>query len=101
MHEDIVFALGKLKDPSSTRILGETAVAKHSYLEHDEAFALGTKSIYALKNIGTPEAVRILGDLARNPNEALRKAALGRLKDIAKNGSTEAVRAEASAHLGP
>lgn len=91
-HEDIVFALGKIKDPSSVPVLARTAVAAHPYLEDDEAFALGVKSIYALKNIQTPEAVKVLGDLARSGNEVLADAAKGRLKDLSKNASTESVR---------
>jgi HEAT repeat protein len=98
-HEDVVFALGKIKDPSSVDILARTAVAKHPYLEDDEAFALGTKSIYALKNIQTPEAIEKLGQLARNENDVLRTTAIGRLKDIAKKGESETARAVAQSVL--
>lgn len=84
-HEDIVFALGKIKDPSSVEVLSDTAVAAHPYLENDEFFALGSKSIYALENIQTPEAIKILGGLARNENEILRATARKRLEVISKN----------------
>jgi HEAT repeat protein len=96
-HEDIVFALGKLKAPSSIPALAQSAQARYAYLEDDEAFALGSKSIFALRNIGTPEAIRIIGDLARSDNEVLRKTAIGRLKDLAKNAATEECRSLAAA----
>lgn len=91
-HEDIVFALGKIKDPSSVEPLSKSALVQHPYLENDDAYALGSKCIYALKNIQTPEAIHVLGDLARNENEILRTTAIGRLEDIAKKGESEAAR---------
>jgi hypothetical protein len=102
-HEDIVFALGKLKDPSSVPALAGSATATHPYLEDDEAFALGVKSVYALKSIQTPEAIRILGDLARSGNEVVADAAKGRLKDLSRNAATETARhlaGELAAGLG-
>lgn len=98
-HEDIVFELGKIKDPSSVPVLAQTAVANHKYLENDEAFALGSKSIYALRNIGTPEAVEVLAGLARSPNEILRKTAIGRLKDLAAKHPSESIRRLAASKL--
>lgn len=98
-HEDIVFELGMIKDPSSVPVLAQTAVAKHKYLENDDAFALGSKSIYALRNIGTPEAVEVLADLARSPNEILRKTAIGRLKDLATKNPSESIRSLAASKL--
>ncbi len=98
-HEDIVFQLGKIKDPSSVPVLAQTAIANHKYLENDEAFALGSKSIYALRNIGTPEAVDVLSDLARSPNEILRKTASGRLKDLATKHPSESIRSLAASKL--
>jgi len=83
-HEDVVFALGKLKDPSSTDVLSATAIAEYPYLEDDEAFALGTKSIYALENIGTPEAIRKIGELAKSENAILKATAINRLKNTVK-----------------
>lgn len=94
-HEDIVFALGKLKDPSSVPILARTAEARHPYLEEDEFFALGSKSIYALENIGTVDAVRVLGILAESPNDVLRNTARKRLKNITESGEREDAKAAA------
>jgi len=88
-HEDIVFALGKIQDPASVDTLSRTAVAKYPYLDYDEAFALGTKSIYALWRIRTAEAVAKLGVLARNENEVLRTTARERLADLAEKGAPE------------
>jgi HEAT repeat protein len=98
-HEDIVFALGLIKDPSSVPVLPQTALAKHPYLENDEFFALGSKSIYALENIQTPEAIRVMGELAKNENEVIREIARKRLNAIAENGLTEANKAAAKAIL--
>lgn len=98
-HEDVVFALGKIKDTSSVDILSRTAITNHPYLEDDEASALGTKSIYALKNIQTPEAIAKLGQLARNENDVLKTTAIGRLKDIAKKGDSESTKSAAPSIL--
>lgn len=98
-HEDVVSALADLKDPSSVEILARTAVASHPYLEFDKAFALGTKSIYALWGIQTPEAVAKLGELARNKNRVLKSTAKDRLKDIAKKGTSESAKAAAKQML--
>ncbi len=98
-HEDVVFALGLLKDPTSIEVLAKTALAKHPYLENDEFFALGSKSIYVLRNIGTSEAIQKIGELARNENEVLKSTAIGRLKEIANKGESDALRAEAQSLL--
>ncbi len=98
-HEDIVFALGKLKDPTSVEVLAKTALARHPYLEDDEFFVLGTKSIHALENIQTPEAIRVLGELAMNENEVLRTRAIERLRNLVKNGESEIAKSTAQAAL--
>jgi hypothetical protein len=98
-HEDIVFALGKLKDPSSVDVLAKTVHAKHPYLENDEFFALGSKSIYALENIGTQEAVRVIGTLADDENEILRTTSRKRLKNISEKGLSDASKNAAIAIL--
>jgi hypothetical protein len=38
-HEDIVFALGKLKDPSSTDVLYKTSTAHHAYLDVQDRYS--------------------------------------------------------------
>jgi hypothetical protein len=91
-HEDIVFALGKLKDPSSIEILTQTAQAKYPYTEADEFFVLGTKSLYALRNIGTYEAVLKIAELTRTENNILKSTALGLLSDLAESGESELVK---------
>lgn len=98
-HEDIVFSLGKLKDPSSIPILEQTALAKHAYLENDEFNALGTKSVHALENIQTQEAIEAVGRLGRTGNEVVRSRAVERLKNIRMEGETESAKAAAASLL--
>jgi hypothetical protein len=98
-HEDIVFDLGLLKDPSSVDVLKKTALAKHPYLENDEFFVLGTHSIHALENIQTPEAIGAIGELAKNDNEILSKRAIERLKNIVAKGETESAKSNAKIAL--
>lgn len=55
-HEDVVDALANLKLARSVSVLDRVARARHAYLEFDEAYALGTKCIRALGQIGVAEA---------------------------------------------
>ncbi|HKP96265.1 MAG TPA: hypothetical protein VJ385_10945 [Fibrobacteria bacterium] len=98
-HENVVSGLAKIKDPSSVDVLARTAVAHHAYKEWDKAFALGTKSIYGLWEIQTPEAVAKLGELIGNKNRVLKSTAKELLQDIAKEGNSESARAAARGHL--
>ncbi len=100
-HEDIVSALDELKDPSSVGPLSKTILATYPYLELGDSDSLAKNSIYALKKIGTPEAVQKLGELAQSENAVLRSTATGRLKDLAKKGESDAIRNLAQSYLAP
>jgi hypothetical protein len=78
-HEDAVMALAKVRSPKSVDALFRAAMATHAYLEYDEAFALGVKSIYALGAIATVEAIERLRGLAACGNVVLEREARAEL----------------------
>ena len=67
-HEDLASALQKTKYRPAVDALFKTALSRHDYLEYDEFFGLARKCTWALADIGTPEAVERLRDLARSQN---------------------------------
>lgn len=91
-HEDVIEGLAALKNPASVDALYQAALARHPYLEYDDAFALGTKSIYALGAIETREAVSRLGELLHCGNSILETEAKAQLKRIAKAGRSDSAR---------
>jgi hypothetical protein len=91
-HENVIDGLAKLADPASVDVLYQTALARHPYLEYDEAFALGTKSIHALGAIRTPEAIARLGDLLHSGNEILESKAESQLRRIERADAPDFIR---------
>ena len=81
-HEDIVSTLDYLGDNRSVEALYAAALAKFDYLNFDEAYALAVKAIYALRNIGSPEAIEKLKILSESNNEVIAHNATKRLKEI-------------------
>lgn len=100
-HEDIVFALGKLASPTSINAIYAAAQSHHPYLEdYDGGFQLRSKCIHALRNIGTVEALRRLGELFEKLQEPeLRSKIIRRFQELASEGTPEQVRSEARAAL--
>jgi hypothetical protein len=100
-HEDAVSALGKLASPTSVDPIYEAAQSRHAYLmEYDDGFALRSKAIHALRNIGTPEAVRRLESLFEKLQEPeLRSKIVRRLKELSSEGASEPARSEARVAL--
>jgi glycosyltransferase involved in cell wall biosynthesis len=95
-HEDIVSFLTDFKSPKSVDVLYKAALARHEYLEYDEAFALGVKAIWALFAIKTREAVERLGQLLRCDNPILAANAKERLLAIeGDQAASEAARTAA------
>jgi HEAT repeat protein len=78
-HEDIVNALQELKNPDSIDILYETATKKYSYYLSDSEFPLARKCIWALADIGTPEAKEMLKLLSLHSNQEVASYAKRRI----------------------
>jgi hypothetical protein len=78
-HEDLASALQETKYRPAVDSLFKVALSRPDYLEYDESFALARKSIWALADIGTPEAMERLRDLARSQNTVVAGYARKRL----------------------
>lgn len=105
-HEDVVFALGKLKSPRSVEPLFLAAQKSHGYLQAsapddgDGHFELRSKCIHALANIGTIESLARLEELyARFNDPPLKAKIVRRYRHLAAQGASEEVRKEAQAAL--
>jgi len=100
-HEDIIFGLGKLASPTSIDAIHRAAQSHLPYLEdYDDSFQLRSKCIHALRNIGTVEALRRLEELFEKFQEPqLRSKIIRRFRELASEGASEQVRAEARAAL--
>lgn len=75
-HENIVFALQKIKFAGAAEALYIAAISHFAYLEYDETYALGVKCEYALRAIGTASAKDKLIALSRGANKVLAENAL-------------------------
>jgi hypothetical protein len=82
-HEDIASALQDIRAPSTVDCLYQAALRKHDYLAYDDREALAVKCIWALHDIGTPEAVAKLKLLSQSASEPISKNALERLGNLA------------------
>lgn len=71
-NEDIVDALAEARNPESVSCLRDTLEWEPPW---DEFRNLGVKCVWALASIGTPEAIAVLKEAARNPAFKVREAA--------------------------
>ncbi len=78
-HENLARLLQQAGDPSTVANLVVAAVARHPYLEFDDAFALARKCTWALADIGTVEARHALMRLTSNDNPTIAGYAQERL----------------------
>jgi HEAT repeat protein len=65
LHEDIARTLQLCRDPRTVPALARGARTKHPYLAHDDSHAFARKCIWALADVGTPEAHAHLQELAQ------------------------------------
>jgi hypothetical protein len=63
-HEDVASALQDARDPRSVDDLARAARMKHAHFAHDDSHAFARKCVWALADIGTPEACRRIEELA-------------------------------------
>lgn len=71
-HEDLAFALGKLKATQAIQPLYEAAQTTHDYLAYDDNEALASKCIRALEQIQSPESLQRLWQLAEHERDFIR-----------------------------
>lgn len=86
-HEDIAFFLGELRDPAAVECLRDTAQRRFEYLDYDETFQLSRKSIFALRSIGTAEAIQALEYLAEYETEPINSYAIEALQYLKAQNS--------------
>ncbi len=65
-HEDLAETLQDLRDPISVDCLYDRALRPLPYLDYNDSAALRRKCVWALHDIGTPEAVAKLKLLAKD-----------------------------------
>jgi hypothetical protein len=80
IHEDIVTALGKLRDVRAVEPLYRASLKLHPYLDFDDARALAVKAIWALGGLKDPLGDEKLRLLARSENEIVKENARDQLR---------------------
>ena len=83
-HETIALALQDIRQPSTVACLHRAAERRYAYLDYDDSAALARKCIWALHDIGTPDAIEALKSLAERSSEPRACYARKRLKQIAQ-----------------
>lgn len=78
-HEDLTTELQRLRDPGTASALFTAATATYAYRHWDDGQAISRRCTWALADIGTTEAKRLLTQLAANPDEVLAGFAAKRL----------------------
>jgi len=79
LHEDIARTLQLCRDPRTVPALARAARTKHAYLAYDDSHAFARKCIWALADIGTPEAHAHLQELAQEADSEIAGYARRRL----------------------
>lgn len=79
-HEDIASLLQNAKSPTSIDALYKAIMTRFDYLNFDDSYALAVKCIWALRDIGTPEAIDKLTQLSKSDNEVIRCNTIHQLK---------------------
>lgn len=81
-HEDIAQLLQNFKDPRSIECLYKAALARYSYLDYDDSYALAVKCIWALGDINTEQSKAKLKLLSQSTISTVKKAAKQQLERI-------------------
>lgn len=83
-HEDIIGLLQKAADARSIPAVRQAVLLKPrlEYLNHDDYGSYYKKCFWALKAIGTPEAVAVIREFAKSEVPAAREQAIYRLSKI-------------------
>jgi len=90
-HEDIASVLQGLRVPATANALAQAALIKHDYMDADDSHPFARKCIWALADIGTPEAHAHLENLARADDTEIAAYAQRRLdkwhEELSRKGS--------------
>jgi hypothetical protein len=90
-HEDIASWLQGLRVPATADALAKAALIKHDYMDADDSHPFARKCIWALADIGTPEARAHLESLARADDTEIAAYAQRRLdkwnEELGRKGS--------------
>src|SRR5262249_33662325 len=83
-HEEIIRALQDAADPYSIPFIRQAVLLKPKlgYLAYDDYGAYYKKCFWALKAIGTPEAIAVIKEFTTSPDSAAREQAIYRLSKI-------------------
>jgi hypothetical protein len=83
-HEDIIRFLQKAKDPYSIPFIRQAIELKPRlrYLAYDDYGSYYKKCFWALRDIGTPEAIAIIREYTASDIEAASKEAVYRISKI-------------------
>ena len=92
-HEDVATALDELclRDPRVANAFRTLATSSYPYLKWDDNYALGVKCIWGLGNMGTVEAIEVLGDLLKLDNPIFDENVEEQLDKIEGKQPSEAV----------
>jgi hypothetical protein len=83
-HEDVVSALGQLRDPAAVSALYHAAWWVPDYLDYDESRALAGRAIWVLGGTPGAEAEQALRQLVSTGGDIVREAAGAQLSRRAK-----------------
>ena len=103
-HEDIATALQDVRAPETVDCLYMAATRRLAYLEYNDSAALAVKCVWALHDIGTPEAVERLQLLKDDEREMVRESVCKRLAALAArrpDDPVEPYRQARDSFLGP
>lgn len=81
-HEDVAKTLQDLRDPGTVECLFTRVGRRLEYLEYNDNTALACKCIWALHDIGTPDAIDRLRQLAHDPREEVSREVAARLEAL-------------------
>lgn len=85
-HEDLADTLQDLRDPASIDCLYECAISPLAYLDYNDGASLARRCVWALHDIGTPEAMKKLAFLQSDAREDVSSEAAKRLEAITMRG---------------
>lgn len=91
-HEDVVHAIQELRSADAVGALERTTISAYPYREYDDYFMLASQCIWALADIGTPEAHDTLTRLANCGTPGIARHARERLNNWQKELPRKAFR---------
>jgi HEAT repeat protein len=84
LHEDVVHKLQNLRCPDAVAALERAAFSAYEYRNYDDYGMLASQCIWALADIGTPEAHAAITRLASSDNPLIARSAIERINNWQK-----------------